>query len=254
MSKTIFYSFIVGTASLVLSVVMILIAVPLLGDAYQSTMFVNSVIGCYGIGSPVTYYCLRQSQKLRVANQELQKVRHELEQANAALIEKMRIDPMTGLLSREYFFDEMKDQRKGSGANSLLLIDADHFKSINDRWGHLKGDEALKKMTVAIQSAVRKGDIVGRIGGEEFAVFLPSANAIDAGEIAERIRQSVERILFVPEQGSKAHQLTVSIGGVVPLGSAELSSIMTVADKHLYEAKNAGRNRSVIGEHLKAVA
>ncbi len=254
MKKTILYSFLVGTASLVLSVVMILVVVPLVGDTFQKTMFINSVIGCYTIGSPVTYYCLRQSEKLKIANVELQMVRKQLEKTNESLVEKMRVDHMTGLLSREYFFDEMIDQRKGSPTSSLLLIDADHFKSINDRWGHLKGDEALKTMTKAIKSSVRTNDVVGRIGGEEFAVFLPNANAIDAGEVAERIRKTVEGIIFIPEENSQPHKLTVSIGGVVRLEDEELSKIMSFADKNLYEAKNAGRNQSVIGDQLKLAA
>lgn len=253
MKKILFYSFLVGTGALVLSIGMIMVAVPLLGDTYQKTMFVNSVIGCYSIGTPVTYYCLRQGEKLKIANAELDEVRRKLEASHRKLEQKVRIDQMTGLLNREYFFDEMKEQRKESKTTSLLLIDADHFKVINDKWGHLKGDEALKKITAAIQDSVRDGDIVGRIGGEEFAVFLPGAVISDAKKVAERIRQSVERIAFSPEK-NKQHALSVSIGGVVRLGDSDLSRIMTIADRNLYKAKNAGRNQSVIGDELQLAA
>ena len=99
MGKTLFISFLVGSAALLLSIAMILIAVPLLGDSFQTTMFVNSILGCYLIGSPVTFYCLRQADRLREANQELVLLRAELEITNSNLAEKIRIDQMTGLLS-----------------------------------------------------------------------------------------------------------------------------------------------------------
>jgi predicted signal transduction protein with EAL and GGDEF domain len=133
MSRILILSLLIGTGALVMTVLMISISVPLLGDTYQKTMFVNGVLGCYGIGSPVSYYCLKQGEKFREANIELARLHAELEQTHAKLADKIRYDHLTGLLAREYFFGEFKDRRNASKTNSLLLIDADHFKKINDQ-------------------------------------------------------------------------------------------------------------------------
>ena len=224
---------------------MILIAVPLLGDSFQTTMFVNSILGCYLIGSPVTFYCLRQADRLREANQELVLLRAELEITNSNLAEKIRIDQMTGLLSREYFLDDLQARHIHSNAGSLLIIDADNFKAINDQYGHLCGDEALVAIADAIKSAVRTNDIVGRIGGEEFAVFLPGALPKTVTEVAERIRDSVEKVKFMPTRQAQSHPLTVSIGGVEIKGLKDMAQIMGNADRNLYKAKGSGRNKVV---------
>jgi diguanylate cyclase (GGDEF)-like protein len=248
MRKVIFWSFAIGTGALLLTVINILITVPMFGEPYQASMFFNGVIGCYGIGSPVAYYCLKQAEKVKLANAELDRLHQELSKAHGSLLAKVRVDQMTGLLSREYFLKELKTHHEQTNAGSLLIIDADHFKNINDRWGHLCGDDALMKITNAIQSAVRSDDIVGRIGGEEFAVFLPGAASHIVSEVAERIRLAVEKIEFIPEAEPQAHPLSVSIGGVELSGLKDMAQIMGSADRNLYKAKNNGRNKVVISD------
>jgi len=136
----------------------------------------------------------------------------------------------------------------------MLLIDADHFKKINDQWGHPTGDVALKSITDAIRSSLREHDIVGRIGGEEFAVFLPGANEEEALMVAERIRTAVEKVVFVPGERAERYPLTVSIGGVAKLGDASLSQIMTIADRKLYQAKESGRNKVMVAGEIQMAA
>lgn len=127
---------------------------------------------------------------------------------------------------------------------ALLVIDADHFKAINDRFGHDEGDQALRLIATSIRGCVRSSDLVGRLGGEEFGVFLHGASIENALEIAERIRLAVSTTEFMP--GGWPHALTVSVGGAVfeePVGFLEL---FRIADKRLYDAKSAGRNRVML--------
>ena len=131
------------------------------------------------------------------------------------------------------------------GLNPKEYTLADHFKSINDSYGHLIGDEALIAITRRIRQSVRAHDIVGRIGGEEFAVYLRGAGKDDAFLVADRIRKAVADLVFEPEAGRR-HPLTVSIGGVVEAQDLPLPEALRRADSSLYAAKNGGRNLVVI--------
>lgn len=180
-------------------------------------------------------------------NEKLRRALGELSQAHALLKAKATHDQMTGLLNREAFFEKSKQARRKCDSGALLLIDADHFKSINDTFGHLVGDEALKLISNALRKSVRERDLVGRVGGEEFCVFLPSADRHEAAMISERIRAEVERLAFHPAD-DQAHRLTVSIGAVVSDGLRPTSQLMRLADRCLYEAKEQGRNRVVFAK------
>ena len=125
---------------------------------------------------------------------------------------------------------------------ALLLFDLDHFKTINDRYGHLMGDLALSAFTRAVSSVVRATDLVGRIGGEEFAVLVGGIEAATAAAIAERIRFDFSRITVSHE--GKALTATVSAGIAVAHGGAiDLKAMVAEADRALYDAKRAGRDR-----------
>jgi len=252
------FSFLVGTLAMVSCLTQISIMVPLLGEPYQPSMFINGVIGCYGIGSPVAFFLCKQAERLRRANDELQHAQAALSDAHDALAQKVRVDQMTGFLNREYFFEAFHSHHKPHDGNpignTLLIIDADHFKQINDRFGHLAGDAALGLITGTIKKALRNDDVIGRIGGEEFGVLLPQTGRDDALVVAERIRQTVEMLEFKPEDSSEIVPLTVSIGGVLTGTTAELSAAMGTADRNLYSAKNSGRNRVVISSDFALAA
>ena len=124
---------------------------------------------------------------------------------------------------------------------TLLVADADNFKAINDRFGHEAGDEALKLMVRAIQDSVRAGDLVGRLGGEEFGVFLVEADYETARVAADRIRAAVAALHFAP--GGTPHPLSVSIGGATAHDRSRFAELFRIADQQLYGAKAAGRNR-----------
>src|SRR5690606_16976246 len=115
---------------------------------------------------------------------------------------------------------------------ALLVVDADHFKSINDRFGHASGDAALKLIAAAIRASVRASDIVGRLGGEEFGVFLPGAGHAEAHRIAEAVRQAVQMIEF--DAGDERCTLSVSVGGAVSGQAIGFGELFRSADQRLY--------------------
>lgn len=194
------------------------------------------------IAFPASSFTYWQKQRLHLVIDELRVAQAALEEANAKLAEKVRRDDMTGFLNREAFFATLEGTRRHSDRGALLLVDADHFKRINDTYGHLVGDDALIEISGAISRAVRSGDVVGRVGGEEFGVLLPGARIGEAEAVAERIRAEVEAAGFMPAQG-RVLTLTVSVGGTVCWSDASIPELMRCADRQLQMAKSDGRNR-----------
>jgi diguanylate cyclase (GGDEF)-like protein/PAS domain S-box-containing protein len=157
-------------------------------------------------------------------------------------------DALTGLFNRRHFLElaELQLERSGrSGAPvSLCMFDADHFKAVNDEHGHSVGDEVLKAITRAAASATRTGDVLARIGGEEFALLLPDADAAHAARVAERVRAAVQDLAGESEQLERIHP-TVSVGIATNMAGEDVEALMQRADAALYRAKQAGRNRVV---------
>lgn len=198
------------------------------------------------IALPISFFVFRQTFRLKRANAALIDI-------NRSLANKASRDQMTGLLNRESFKERVEMLRLMPEGGTLLIIDADHFKRINDRFGHLTGDDALIRITRAIKSALRKDDVIGRIGGEEFGAFLIGADIKEAMRVAQRVRGAVEVVDFVVPGGQRI-PLTVSVGGAICGNGAGLSQLMRKADGCLYEAKRAGRNRVIIESALTVAA
>jgi diguanylate cyclase (GGDEF)-like protein len=166
-------------------------------------------------------------------------------------------DPLTGVANSRHFRHlaglELDHAGRMGRSFSLLALDIDHFKTINDSWGHAAGDEALRSFAEACKLALREYDILGRVGGEEFAVALPNTGTDGARVIAERLRRQVEEMVVRPARG-QMFDLTVSIGvascsGVdLVLGELDIQQILERADAALYKAKQTGRNRVVVGD------
>ncbi|MBS4018961.1 MAG: GGDEF domain-containing protein [Dechloromonas sp.] len=179
----------------------------------------------------------------------------ELAIANHRLMEAATTDSLTGCLNRGAFAAHVEASlasspvSRGDGSGALLVIDADRFKRINDRFGHGNGDEALRLMASAIRSAIRGEDVVGRLGGEEFAVYLNGP--CDAGAIAGRVRRAVEALRFRPN--GTPWQLTASIGCVRFDAPRPFSELYRIADDLLYQAKRSGRNRVVAADAMAAL-
>lgn len=154
-------------------------------------------------------------------------------------------DELTGLLNRREFLERAgrefsRSLRYGSHM-SVLLLDIDHFKEINDRYGHATGDEGLRAFARAGEACVRGTDIFGRLGGDEFAVLLLETEAADAVELAERLRTTLDAVTVESDEGPVG--FTVSIGVATRAGDRNLDELMSRADRSLYRAKGAGRDR-----------
>lgn len=200
---------------------------------------------------PASALMLKQGDRLRTAHRDLADAHRQLLDAHRQLADKARRDDMTGLLNRDGFLAALEGTRHRPGRGALLVIDADHFKTINDTFGHPAGDEALRLIAAAIRRGVREGDMVGRVGGEEFCAFLPGAGEMEAAHVAERVRAGVEAIRFSPH-GGRAVALTVSIGGAPWRQGAAVAELLRDADDRLYEAKRGGRNTVVVGAMAQA--
>jgi diguanylate cyclase (GGDEF)-like protein len=187
---------------------------------------------------------------------QLKAARQHLEESNAHLQILARRDALTGLANRLHF-DEMKrplieNAQLHSSAFSILICDIDHFKTYNDRYGHPAGDTCLQRVSDAIRTVFQRGgDLIARIGGEEFAILLPGADESHALRLAEEMRQAVID-LDIPHMASPVvPYVTVSAGvaTLVPERHDNIDQLMAEADAALYQAKNAGRN-TVCAFHL----
>jgi diguanylate cyclase (GGDEF)-like protein len=169
---------------------------------------------------------------------------HEKAQADHAA----RHDPLTGLLNRRGFEDALARWRERDaltgGTHTLVLIDLDKFKPVNDQAGHAAGDALLKRLAGIFRDNTRPLDLVARLGGDEFAVVLHGLDAEPATQVAERIRQAVQDFTF--EWEGRQFRLGASMGLVAfsaRVTPAEWSEVMRHADEACYQAKRAGRNR-----------
>lgn len=187
--------------------------------------------------------------RLRTGNRILA-LQRDLMQAHEELRFQVTHDTLTGLWSRRAALDLLaRELQRGSRSESstgVLMIDIDHFKQVNDSYGHLAGDAVLKEVAARIARSVRSYDFVGRYGGEEFLAVLSKCSSQELRAVAGRACSAVA------ESGVIALSLevsvTVSIGGAVSLAGTPQFDLLSAADSALYEAKHAGRNRVVIGD------
>jgi diguanylate cyclase (GGDEF)-like protein len=166
-------------------------------------------------------------------------------------------DSLTGAMSRRFFQAEAereiaRAQRNGTDL-SCALIDIDHFKAINDTYGHAVGDLVLQRVVATCKSELRASDYIGRLGGEEFALMLPGTSRDSALEIAERIRKAVGAMVIEVSAGKIG--LTISIGlATRTAGESSIDLLLQAADAAVYKAKASGRNRTVFHEPLNTTA
>lgn len=253
MKRVFFRTGLVTVLAVLGSLALVLTLVPMLGGKIDDLTYTLTLVCPVVIAFPMAFYTFWQGMKLEVAHQDLTRAHAQLAAAHRRLSEKASRDEMTGMLNRENFFAALDGSRRKSDRGALLIIDADHFKQINDSFGHLTGDQALLEIAAAITRGVRSGDILGRIGGEEFGAFLIGATPEEAKLVAERVRKEVEQLSFQPSV-ERAVPLTVSIGGTTCAVDANVSELMRAADKRLYEAKRRGRNLTIIDKEMPEAA
>jgi len=185
---------------------------------------------------------------LLVLNERLAEMNRELERLSVT-------DSLTGLANRRYFNEylhrEWLREQRTKQPFSVIMIDIDHFKKYNDRYGHLEGDVCLQKVAWALQTALcRGGDLLARYGGEEFIAILPHTDEWGAADLAVAFHARIRELAIPHDTSPVASTVTISIGiaSVVPNRSLSPSRVVAMADEALYKAKQAGRNQSVIAQ------
>jgi diguanylate cyclase (GGDEF)-like protein len=154
-------------------------------------------------------------------------------------------DPLTGVLNRRGWDARLRRPDRGA----ILLVDIDRFKAVNDRFGHAEGDRVLVRVATTLSAVLRRGDVLARIGGEEFAVFLQGATAEQAMHLAERLRAAV-----AAEVRAGDLPVTISVGVSPGRAGPSLADRLVEADRGVYAAKDAGRNRVMSGMQAAGVA
>lgn len=169
-----------------------------------------------------------------------------LARENKGLAHAAAVDPLTSLFNRRYFETRIDEEIQRAGRYSLdlalLVVDADDFKSFNDRYGHLVGDQVLRAISDILRRSVRAFDVCTRFGGEEFAILMPGSNAASALQSAERIRQRIEQYRFEYLPTPPTRRPTISVGVAVLDGDHSAHDLIGRADRALYAAKAAGKN------------
>lgn len=249
--KTAIKASLAAVASTAVSLTAVLILVPVLGGHPDGPGFWMSVVLPLAISWPASAHQFTQNEKVRRARDQVAAMHVELERMHAELLathaelqRKSSIDGLTGALNRDTFFARLKAASADVRTSALLIADADHFKNVNDEFGHQVGDDALRGIAGAISSSLGPRDFWGRIGGEEFAIYLGSTDEETARMVADRIRLGVLAIDLRVDD--KTVPVSVSIGGSCSDGPFDIKRLVSEADRRLYRAKNAGRNRIVL--------
>jgi len=207
-------------------------------------------IGYFGITRDATER-KRAEQALREANRQLEQQLRHIHELHEQLREQAIRDDLTGLHNRRHFTavaeHELERARRHGAVLSLVMLDIDHFKNVNDAYGHPTGDTALKAVGSMLRAATQVGDLACRLGGEEFAVLLTGTDHDGALERAEQWRAALAQMTIAAD--GAAIRLTASFGvATFPLQATTLVELMKVADTCMYRAKSLGRDR-VSGQH-----
>jgi diguanylate cyclase (GGDEF)-like protein len=190
-----------------------------------------------------------------VRERRLVEIAADLRETSAELERLAKVDPLTGVLNRRAFFERLETefrraQRYGRPV-TVLMLDIDRFKALNDRYGHATGDAVLAVCAGHLASNLRQSDEIGRYGGEEFVIFLPETSLADGAFVAEKLRQAVEELrIDSPDGASGAVHVTTSVGVACgpALDTPDSQSLVNHADAALYVAKRTGRNRISVSE------
>jgi diguanylate cyclase len=187
---------------------------------------------------------------LQHSRQEIEGLRRELEHARAEAL----TDPLTGALNRRGFEMQfarlLTETEKVGGDISLIMVDIDHFKKINDTHGHLFGDKVIRGVVEVLRANVKGRDAIARLGGEEFGILLPDTSLSGAELLADKIRQMVEKGRIRRQDGKdEVGGITISLGVAELLPSEDTTAFINRADKALYFSKENGRNRVSIATH-----
>jgi len=249
--QAIIYCFLIGMAGGAISVysaVETLVRVIVFALLLPATLWLalqgNTTSTCLGIGGILFLSsAIRATKILAGALHRSFLLNHQLSEAKEQAELSARTDSLTGLYNRAHFTELAAMQAEFCQRHdypiALILLDVDDFKKINDSKGHSAGDLALQHLSAGLKHSIRSSDVCGRIGGEEFAILLPNANSAHARTTAERIRSTVAS-KPIAVNGDPFH-ITVSLG--IATGAVAIGDLLKMADKAMYRAKKAGRNK-----------
>ena len=182
----------------------------------------------------------------------------ELERANLKLEETAHTDSLTGLNNRGHYFElgetALKKAVRSNSPLAVIMFDADHFKAVNDTYGHAAGDRALVHLAQMALQSLRDTDILARVGGEEFAAVLENTTEQAAAEVAERLRASIAATPLILDTEELLLTVSVGVACLIPDRATSLDALLGLADKALYTAKAGGRNRVCCYSALQAGA
>jgi len=186
-------------------------------------------------------------------HRKMKRLRDELQDANRRLRELVIRDPLTGLFNRRHWrhllFRELERCRRHRRPIAVLMADIDHFKQVNDRYGHDVGDRALTAVARCLEREIRSHDSVARLGGEEFGVLLPETGISGAMQVAERLRQAVREVRLVSIPALDV-RISIGVASGYDLTDPEIDVLMATADEALYQAKRAGRDQVIAASEL----
>ncbi|HBY08006.1 MAG TPA: hypothetical protein DEH22_09570, partial [Chloroflexi bacterium] len=182
-------------------------------------------------------------------NARLQQEIEERKRIEAQLQELAITDPLTRLYNRRHFFELAKQEfartRRYQSELAVIMLDLDHFKQVNDRYGHLIGDLVLQTFAGHVQACIRETDILARYGGEEFIILLPQTSFGNSQNLAERLRQIIATQPIVTNDYSISITLSIGISNLLE-DDTDIDMLISRADQALYTAKNSGRNQVVV--------
>ena len=207
----------------------------------------DSTNGTYVNDQQVTELALRRGDQVKIGDTIVKFLSgSDIEAQYHETIYNMTIvDGLTQINNKRYLMETLEREipraRRHQRPLSVLMFDIDHFKQVNDNYGHLAGDYVLKELATLVKSRLRPDDVVGRYGGEEFCAALPETPLVGAASIAEDLRSRIEERRFVFE--GEAMPVTVSLGCAELDGEMDVLKLVKAADEKLYEAKRGGRNR-----------
>ncbi|MBT9568566.1 MAG: sensor domain-containing diguanylate cyclase [Thiobacillus sp.] len=220
--------------------------------AQERSRFENELLQARAHSENMSSHLARANAELKIMHRQLAERAHHLELANFELARLSHSDPLTGLGNRRALTRAIQNWQAERVADqqlaSLLIVDVDHFKAVNDQHGHDEGDRVLVLLAHQLLVSVRECDLAVRYGGEEFALWLPSTNRDDAEHIAQRVHDHIQMI----QVDGKSITVSIGVATVSDIKGPELMHrLIEQADKAVYRAKAAGRNRTL---HYQALA
>lgn len=213
--------------------------------AQERSRFENELLQARAHSDNISSHLARANAELKVLHQQLAERAHHLEVANFELARLSHSDPLTGLGNRRALTRAIQNWQADRAADqhqaSLLIVDVDYFKAVNDQYGHDEGDRVLVLLAHQLQASVRDCDLAVRYGGEEFALWLPSTDRDDADHIAQRVHDNIQMI----RAGEKPITVSIGVATIADIKGPELMHrLIDHADKAVYRAKATGRNRT----------